>query len=288
MTITDFIKKHKTKSRLLDCFRSAGLYLTLKRSDKVIHVYPKIHAIVFKPKENSTEVTFTLLNGIDPKEISKKMFCFYQYFGRSIDLKGDIKKYTLTIYNKPLQSNLIYSYKELTPYLDRFEGFPIMTGQKKNGRYLILDALELPHVLLQGTTGSGKSSAIRVILTTLIKYFKHSELDIYCIDGKKAEFGLFKKVEHVQSVVHSNKHARETLSHIVKIMKEREDLLDVFDVPHVNDLPEEHRQKYILIAVDEFIEYMDDKKIMEPIIKITSKGRALGIFLLASAQRMDA
>jgi S-DNA-T family DNA segregation ATPase FtsK/SpoIIIE len=165
---------------------------------------------------------------------------------------------------------------------------PIVIGKKKNGRYLVLESLELPHVIIQGTTGSGKSSAIRVILTTLIKYRRPEELDIYCIDGKRAEFGLFKKVEHVQKVVYSNKDARKVLKDVTKMMYKREELLDTFDVPHVNDLPNEHKQKYILVAVDEFIEYLDDKELMSDIIKISSKGRAVGIFLLASAQRMDA
>jgi S-DNA-T family DNA segregation ATPase FtsK/SpoIIIE len=165
---------------------------------------------------------------------------------------------------------------------------PIVIGKKKNGRYLVLESLELPHVIIQGTTGSGKSSAIRVILTTLIKYRRPEELDIYCIDGKRAEFSLFKKVEHVQEVVYSNKDARKVLKDVTKMMYQREELLDTFDVPHVNDLPKEHKQKYILVAVDEFIEYLDDKELMSDIIKISSKGRAVGIFLLASAQRMDA
>ncbi|WP_342541064.1 FtsK/SpoIIIE domain-containing protein [Heyndrickxia sp. FSL K6-6286] len=287
MILKEYFYKQNIKSKLLDCFRSSGLYLTNKRNNRTIYIYPKIHAVVKKENENSTYITFTLLNGIDPKELKKKYYVFQQYFGKSIDLQGDLKKYTLYIYHKPLQSNLIYSYKDLVPYFEDIS-FPIVTGQKKNGRYLVLDALELPHVIIQGTTGSGKSSAIRVILTTLIQYFKPSELEIYCIDGKKAEFGLFKKVEHVQSVVHSNKHAKDTLNYVVKEMSKREDLLDTFDVPHINDLPKEHRQKYILVAVDEFIEYLGDKGIMESIIKITSKGRAVGIILLASAQRMDA
>ncbi|MGD7021941.1 FtsK/SpoIIIE domain-containing protein [Rossellomorea vietnamensis] len=50
--------------------------------------------------------------------------------------------------------------------------FPIVVGQQKNGRYLVLEFTDLPHLILQGVTGTGESSAIRVILTTLIKYFK--------------------------------------------------------------------------------------------------------------------
>ncbi|MEH7548237.1 FtsK/SpoIIIE domain-containing protein [Neobacillus vireti] len=279
--------KLSMKSKMKNCFRSANLYFTSKLGDKTIYIYPKVHAIVKKDEENCTEVTFTLMNGLDPSEVKKKLFVFQQFFGRSIDLKGDLKKYTLFIYHTTLSTNLIYKYDTLKPYLEGIK-FPIVTGQKKNGRYLVLDALELPHVIIQGVSGSGKSSAIRVILTTLIKTLRPEQLDIYCIDGKKAEFQLFKKVEHVKRVVHSNKHAKEILNKICGIMKDREDLQETFDVPHIDDLPEEHKQKYILIAIDEMYEYMDDPEIQKPIITIASKGRSVGIILLLSAQRMDA
>lgn len=286
MQLKQYLYKHKMKNKLLDCFRSAGIYLTTKRGNRTIYIYPKIHAVLNKEKENCTEITFTLLNGLDPSEVKKKIFVFQQYFGRSIDLKGDLKKYTLIIYHTSLNTNLVYNFKELQPYLKDIK-FPIVTGQKKNGRYLVLDALEMPHAIIQGVSGSGKSSVIRVIITTLIKTLKPEQLDIYCIDGKKAEFQLFKKVEHVQAVVHSNKHAKNILNHVCKIMSEREDLQEMFDVPHIDDLPKEHKQKYILVAIDEMYEYMDDKAIQEKIIKIASKGRSVGIILLLSAQRFD-
>ncbi|KAF0822492.1 FtsK/SpoIIIE domain-containing protein [Cytobacillus firmus] len=286
--LKDYLYKQKVKSKLLDCFRSAEIYFTAKAGNRTVYIYPKIHSVKYKANERFTEVVFTLLNGMNPHDLMiKKRYILEQYFGKSIDLQGDLKKFVLNIYDKPLMPNVTYSYKEIFPYLEGMD-MPIVVGKKKNGRYLVLESLELPHVIIQGTTGSGKSSAIRVILTTLIKYRRPEELDIYCIDGKRAEFGLFKRVEHVQKVVYSNKDARKVLKDVTKMMYQREELLDTFDVPHVNDLPKEHKQKYILVAVDEFIEYLDDKEIMSDIIKISSKGRAVGIFLLASAQRMDA
>ncbi|MEH7526739.1 FtsK/SpoIIIE domain-containing protein, partial [Bacillus sp. JJ1503] len=287
INLKEYFYKQKVKSKLLDCFRSAEIFFTAKSGNRTVYIYPKIHSIVNKEKDNLTEIVFTLKNGMNPTDLIKQRFVFEQYFGKSIDLKGDLKKFVLTVYNKPLTSNVVYSYDEIFPFLKEMK-IPIVVGKKKNGRYLVLECLDLPHIIIQGTTGSGKSSAIRVILSTLIKYKRPEELDIYCIDGKRAEFGLFKKVEHVQKVVYSNKDARQVLKNVTKIMYEREELLDTFDVPHIDDLPKDRRQKYILVAVDEFIEYMDDKKIMDDIIKISSKGRAVGIFLLASAQRMDA
>jgi DNA segregation ATPase FtsK/SpoIIIE, S-DNA-T family len=275
------------KVKMMNCFRAANLYFKSKSGDKTIYIYPKVHSVVKKNEENCTEITFTLMNGLDPSEVKKKLYVFQQFFGRSIELKGDLKKYTLFVYHTELKTDLIYKYKNIKSYLEDIK-FPIVTGQKKNGRYLVLDALELPHVIIQGVSGSGKSSAIRVILTTLIKTLRPEQLDIYCIDGKKAEFQLFKKVEHVQAVVHSNKHARKILNHLCVEMKKREDLQETFDVPHIDDLPKEHRQKYVLLAIDEMYEYMDDEDIQKKIITIASKGRSVGIILLLSAQRMDA
>jgi len=280
--------KTKYRYKLKQFFRRSGLFMTSKLGDKSIYAYPPIHSIKRKDKENCTEIVFSLLNGLDPKEMTmKKYYVFEQIFGNAIALKGDTKTFTLTIYDNPLKSNLLYNYKEIAPYLDEMI-MPIVVGKKNNGQYIVLENLDFPHVIIQGASGSGKSSSIRVILSTLIQYKKPSELDIYCIDGKRAEFGLFKKVEHVQQVVYSARDAHKVLNKVVKEMYRREELLDLYEVPHVTDLPPEHKQKIILVAVDEFIEYMDHKEIMQNIIKITSKGRATGVLLLASAQRMDA
>jgi DNA segregation ATPase FtsK/SpoIIIE, S-DNA-T family len=292
MGIKNYLYRVKMKDKLKNCFRAADLYKTVKVGDRTVYIYPKIHSVTRKEDENLTVIVFTLFNGLDPKEVKKKLYAFQQVFGKSIDLKGDTKQYKLYLYHKPLSTSLKYNYSEIDPYFlkrdDEYFDFPIVVGQQKNGRYLVLELTDLPHIILQGVTGSGKSSAIRVILTTLIKYFKSEDLFIFCIDGKKSEFSLFKRVAHVRKVVHSNKHARDILRLACNEMSRREDLLDTFDVPNIKDLPKVHKPPFILIAIDELIEYIGDKNLMADMVKISSKGRSVGIFLLCSAQRMDA
>ncbi|EJL1640155.1 DUF87 domain-containing protein [Shigella flexneri] len=285
----------KYKHKMKNFFYRTGLYFTSYMGDKEVKAYPKVFSVKRKEEEGSIQIVFSLLNGLDPKELVKKRFMIFQFFGAAFELEGEYKKFTLTIYDKPLKSDLIYSYDEILPYLKVEKNgketpmkIPIVVGKKKNGRYLIIDAFDFPHVLIQGVTGSGKSSAIRVILCTLIKYIPADKLTIYCIDGKRAEFSLFKQVESVHTVVYSSRDARRVLQEVVDIMYKREELLDTFEVQHIEELPKEHEQKFIFVAVDEFIEYLDDDKIMSHIIKISSKGRATGIYLLSSAQRMDA
>ncbi|MCM2531717.1 hypothetical protein NDK43_03990 [Neobacillus pocheonensis] len=105
MDYKEMLFQMNMKRKMKDCFRAANLYFTSKLGDKTIYIYPKVHSVIKKDEENCTEITFTLMNGLDPTEVKKKMFAFQQVFGRSIELKGEIKKFVLYIYHNPLKSN---------------------------------------------------------------------------------------------------------------------------------------------------------------------------------------
>ncbi|GIN72996.1 hypothetical protein J14TS2_34710 [Bacillus sp. J14TS2] len=91
----------------------------------------------------------------------------------------------------------------------------------RNGQYVSFDLLKQPHILIAGETGSGKSTQLRSILTTLIKSKKTSELELYFGDCKKSEFHIFKRVEHVQSVHSSARDIKKMLLHIKNELDER-------------------------------------------------------------------
>ncbi len=78
--------------------------------DKEVKAYPKVFSVKRKEEEGSIQIVFSLLNGLDPKELVKKRFMIFQFFGAAFELEGEYKKFTLTIYDKPLKSDLIYSY----------------------------------------------------------------------------------------------------------------------------------------------------------------------------------
>lgn len=281
--LKDYLYKRRIRSSLLDCFRSAGIYLTAKSGDMIVFIYPQIHSIRKKELENKTEIVFTLRNGQDPNEIKKKEFVFQQFFGKQIEIKGDLKRFILNIYQKPLIKDLIYNYNDIKPYLNY--NLPIICGINQSGKWRSFDLTKHPHILIAGETGSGKSSMLRNILVTLIKTKQPSQLHLYLADCKKSEFSIFRNVEHVKCVLSKPVDIRKMLISIKKELDERSDLTDVFEVSHIDDLPKEHKRPYIIVCIDEFVMLRKDEHIMSILTEIVAIGRTLGVFAILSMQR---
>ncbi|MFP3886596.1 FtsK/SpoIIIE domain-containing protein [Priestia filamentosa] len=285
--VITFFAKQKEKARLRKAFNSAGLYTKYKNGDKEVQVFPKIHNVVEDESNKKMTYIFSLVNGMDPKEVMKKQYVFMQYFGRNIELEGDYKRFTLTIYQTSMPKELIYQQEEIIHNI-RKSKLGIICGQDRNGKYVSFDLLKQPHILIAGETGSGKSTQLRSILTTLILSKRPQELELYLGDCKKSEFHIFRKVEHVKCVLSDTKKIKEMLQHIKKELKERSDLTELFEVSHVDDLPEEHKRPYIVVCIDEFVMLRKDEDIMEILTELVAIGRTLGVFAILSMQRPNA
>ncbi|MCM3165106.1 FtsK/SpoIIIE domain-containing protein [Metabacillus litoralis] len=284
--ISEFIKRQKAKSDLNKCFMNAGLYKTYKNSSgRQFHSYPKIHEVVFK--DDSTQYTFTLLNGMDPKEVMKKEYVFMQSFGSGIELEGDFKRFILTLHKKAMPKELIYKAEEIIQFLSLHK-LGVICGQDRYGEYVTFDLLKQPHILIAGETGSGKSTQLRSILTSLIQTKKPSELELYLGDCKKSEFHIFRKVEHVKCVLSNAKDIKKMLQHVKRELDERSELTEVYEVSHVDDLPEEKKRPYIVVCIDEFVMLRKDEDIMDILTELVAIGRTLGVFAVLSMQRPNA
>jgi S-DNA-T family DNA segregation ATPase FtsK/SpoIIIE len=112
--------KLQTRSKLVKAFKSGGLHLTYKMSDGNERlILPKIRNVSIN--NSSTTITFTLPNGLDPKLLQKNFYVFEQYFGRNVELDGEVKRFTLTINNKTLPTELTYNYAKIEPELEGLE-----------------------------------------------------------------------------------------------------------------------------------------------------------------------
>lgn len=275
----------KIRRQLIKAFKSAGIYLAWKTSDGEKRVYPKIHAI--KVGSHTTDITFTLPNGVDPALLRKNHFVFQQFFGRSIELDGDFKLFTLTINQREMPAELKYNAADISQAVAEHK-LGIIAGMDRQGRYVSFDLLKQPHILIAGETGSGKSTQLRSILTTLICTKRPAELELYLGDCKKSEFHLFRNVEHVKCVLSSARDIEKMLRHIKKELDERSDLTEVYEVSHVDDLPAEQRRPYIIVAIDEFVMLRKNEEIMSILTEVVAIGRTLGVFAILSMQRPNA
>lgn len=270
------MQKSTQNSKLRKAFLNGELYL--KRKDEKVKIKPNI--IKTKITDDKMTFVFSIPKGVDPETFIKKSYVFKQHFNDYIDLKVESKRGILNVYPRGLPTEFSYHYQESKHNL------PIVCGKNLEGELYAFDLVKFPHILIAGETGSGKSSAVRSILTTLIQAKKPHELELHLGDLKRSEFHLFKKVEHVKGVYHSAADLNIPLLKIKKEMMKRGDLLDEAEVTHIEELPQ--KLPYIIVCIDEVRQLKKETDIMELLEEISSIGRALGVFLILSMQRPDA
>lgn len=270
--------KLKVRSKLMKTFKSGELYLGT--TDRPI--FPKIRNVSIQ--SHSSSVAFSLPRGLDPKEIKKKEYIFKQVFGTNIELEGDVKEFKLTVWTSSLPTVLKYNYNRYAPLFEDMK-LPIVAGMDMNGKITIYDMVKNPHLLIAGETGSGKSTQLRSVLTALIQTIPPERLELYLCDLKRSEFHLFRHVEHVRGLFNSAREMEPMLKHLQKEMKRRGDILDHYEVSHVDDLSEP--LPYIVLCIDEVALLQEEKKLMALVEEISAIGRALGVFLILSMQRPD-
>ncbi|WJQ08789.1 FtsK/SpoIIIE domain-containing protein [Geobacillus stearothermophilus] len=278
----EWLQKQRAKSQLRKAFQAAGLHVTYRSGERELKVFPKIHSV--RVGNDHTEYVFTLINGMDPKEVFKKEYVFQQVFGQHAQLEGDYKRFKLTIYHRGLPNELSYNFKKIRPHLEGL-ALPIICGMDRYGQYITYDAIQEPHLLIAGESGSGKSTQLRSILTTLIQYYDDSRLHIYLADLKMSEFHIFKRCRQVMVVCTTPGQLKKMLSLIQIEMNRRSQLLNEKEVAHINDLPESERPPIILVCIDELVVVKDEKDILDTLVQLVAIGRALNIIVILSMQR---
>ncbi|MGD8428162.1 MAG: DNA translocase FtsK [Balneolaceae bacterium] len=185
---------------------------------------------------------------------------------------------------------------------------PVAFGKTIENDVFMVDLTRMPHLLIAGATGSGKTVGINTIITCLLYKCHPDDLKFVMIDPKKIELSLFQKIEKhflatlpeaEEPIVTDTTKAQETLESLTKEMDERYDLLKdgmVRDIRAYNEkfrngeLVEEdgHRHlPYIVVLIDELADLMmtAGKQIEEPIARLAQLARAVGIHLVVATQR---
>lgn len=173
-------------------------------------------------------------------------------------------------------------------------------GRNVSGDVITTDLTKLPHLLIAGSTGSGKSVAINEIITSILMNAKPSEVKMMLIDPKKVELGIYNGIPHLLSpVVSEPKKAARALNKVVAEMEHRYDLfakhnqrkISTFN-EYVKGMTEEERGDlkplpYIVVVVDELADLMMtvSNDVESAIIRLAQMGRAAGIHMILATQR---
>ena len=181
-----------------------------------------------------------------------------------------------------------------TEYHEKAEESPLSVcfGADPVGKPVVADISKMPHLLIAGATGQGKSVAINNILATLINKNKPEELKLVLIDPKAVELGIYKNSKHLYCSIKTNKSdIYNTLSFIVKDMELRYKIFADKGFKNLSEYNENENLKIprIVVIIDEmadlFLEKDKEYNIESLVIKIAQKARAAGIHIIAATQR---
>ena len=188
-------------------------------------------------------------------------------------------------------------------------GIPIFLGKDVSGNPMVVDLTTLPHLLIAGRTGTGKSVCLNTIIGSMLMTRRPDEVKMLMIDPKMVELSPYKKLPHLMHpVVTDMRKAEAILAWAVEKMEERYSLLAKAGVRHVssyNQLGEEELQErleiedaeemekvpthlpYIVIVADEIADLMmtSGKEVEQHIIRLAQKSRAVGIHLVLATQK---
>ena len=276
----NFFKNMQARQKLISAFKEAGIYKEIGEDKRKL--FPKIHNV---PNDKYDYYVFTLRNGIDPKILKKKLYVFQQFFGENVAIDGEYKNFKLSIKKTSLIDKVNYDYPQILEIIQKEKLIiPIPCGMNEKGIFKMYDATNSPNLLIYGEPGSGKSSILHVILSTLMQTYSPKQIEFYLADFKMSELNLYEGVKHVKSISYLTKDLSPALQHLKKEMTKRGELLKDNKIRHINKLPDEQKPPYIVLCVDEFVMIKDDD-IMSDLLQIASLGRAYGIYLILSMQR---
>ncbi|MGN8473870.1 DNA translocase FtsK [Helicobacter pylori] len=194
------------------------------------------------------------------------------------------------------QSQIIYLREILESELFQKSSSPLTIALGKDivGNPFITDLKKLPHLLIAGTTGSGKSVGVNAMILSLLYKNPPDQLKLVMIDPKMVEFSIYADIPHLLTpIITDPKKAIGALQSVAKEMERRYSLMSEYKVKTIDSYNEQALNNgveafpYLIVVIDELADLMmtGGKEAEVPIARIAQMGRASGLHLIVATQR---
>ncbi|KNE04763.1 cell division protein FtsK [Helicobacter pylori] len=194
------------------------------------------------------------------------------------------------------QSQIIYLREILESELFQKSSSPLTLALGKDivGNPFITDLKKLPHLLIAGTTGSGKSVGVNAMILSLLYKNPPNQLKLVMIDPKMVEFSIYADIPHLLTpIITDPKKAIGALQSVAKEMERRYSLMSEYKVKTIDSYNEQAPSNgveafpYLIVVIDELADLMmtGGKEAEVPIARIAQMGRASGLHLIVATQR---
>lgn len=211
----------------------------------------------------------------------------------------------------PNKERTIVDYKDILHWylndpLVRQAKIPIPLGVDFHGERSFFDLADMPHCLITGSTGSGKSVFETAIISSLVYYFSSSDLNIYLVDTKKLDLPLFKDLNHVKVVADDLDQFHNMMFGIMTEIRRRNSVLQSTSCRNIHDyhrmMGDKASMPYIVLMLDEFgdlmkldetfrkadkDQYKEIPTVQSWLTQCSAIARASGVHIIACTQRAD-
>ncbi len=217
----------------------------------------------------------------------------------------------IEIPNRTRRTVSMYSVMKSKKFQESKAALPVVIGKTIQNETFVFDLAEMPHMIVAGATGQGKSVGLNAIIASLI-YKKHpAELKFVMVDPKKVELSLYSKLENhylakmeseEEAILTDTQKVVYTLNSLCVEMEERYKLLRAAGVKRIDAYNQKFLERklhpkyghrylpYLVVVIDEFADMImtAGKEVETPIVRLGQLARAIGIHLIIATQRPDA
>jgi S-DNA-T family DNA segregation ATPase FtsK/SpoIIIE len=215
---------------------------------------------------------------------------------RSIRIEAPIPGRDVVGIEIPNHSSEVVAFRQLLDDAQMSEAASKLTfalGRDVSGKAYAVDLARMPHLLIAGATGSGKSVCVNALITSVLMRATPDEVRLVLVDLKRVELAAYRDLPHLETpVIVESYEARAVLTNLVHVMEERYELLASAMERNITAYNVSPRRTgdpmpYMVVVIDELADLIlrEGRKVEDPIVKIAQKARAVGIHLVLATQR---